>query len=273
MQAVVATVFRVLLFPHKGWIVTIDQLYLSKPDPSLGESMVLMIDNPQPGMVNVGVGLCPSLMGTFDYPPLQGNIKFISNPHKVEIFQVSSFHMTYFDNPWILPSPSVAMDETGHPGISMPLSATEVAYYLVQQASSNTDPTPAQEFDPLLEPIWAQGSPADTDSLDLVFPYDEAIIEAITSPEKSWEDIHHRSYFLSELRRIEAREFTLTMKGDRSCPINPLATHKVYDEGNMETIAETLLINISQNPGIMENVFVRADSSLGEIQIYRDLLK
>jgi hypothetical protein len=35
------------------------------------------------------------------------------------------------------------------------------------------------------------------------------------------------------------------MKGDRSCPINPLATHKVYAEGNMTTIVETIPINIS----------------------------
>jgi hypothetical protein len=153
------------------------------------------------------------------------------------------------------------------------LSAAEVAYSLVQQASANTDPTPAQELDPILEPIWAQGSLADTDSLDLVLPSDEAVIEAMTSPDKPWDDLHHRSYFLPELSRIEAGEFTLTMTGDRSCPINPLATHEVYAEGNMETIAETIPINISRTPGIMENVFVGADCSPGEIQIYTDLFK
>jgi hypothetical protein len=46
MQAVVATVFLVLLFPHEGWIVPIDQLSFSRPDPALGASMVPMIDNP-----------------------------------------------------------------------------------------------------------------------------------------------------------------------------------------------------------------------------------
>jgi hypothetical protein len=120
MQAVVATVFWVLLFPHEDRIVTIDQLSFSRPDPSLGVSAVPMIDNPQPGIVNVGVGLCPSLMGTFDYPPPQGDVKFISDHHKVEIFQVSSFRMTYFNDPWILPSPSATMEGTGHPGMSMP---------------------------------------------------------------------------------------------------------------------------------------------------------
>ena len=88
MQVVVAIVFWVLLFPHEGRIMTIDQLSFSRPGP-LGESTVPMIDNPQPGVVNIGVGLCPSLMGTFDYPPPHGDINFISNHHKVDIFQVS----------------------------------------------------------------------------------------------------------------------------------------------------------------------------------------
>jgi hypothetical protein len=95
----------------------------------------------------------------------------------------------------------------------------------------------------------------------------------MTSPDKHWEGIHHRSYFLPELSRIEAREFTMTMTGDQSCPINLLATHKIYAEGNMETITETVPINISRNHGIMENVFVGADFSPEEIQIYTDLFK
>jgi hypothetical protein len=134
MQEVVAIVFRVLLFPNEDRIVTIDQLSFSRPDPSLGVSVVPMIDNPQPGIVNIGVGLCPYLMGTFDYPPPQGDFKFIYDHHKVEIFQVSSFCMTYFTNLSILPSPSATMEGTGHPGMSMPLFVAEVAYSLVQQA-------------------------------------------------------------------------------------------------------------------------------------------
>jgi hypothetical protein len=69
--------------------VTIDQLSFSRLDPALGASMVPMIDNPQLGVINIGVGLCLSLMGTFDYPPPHDGVKFISNHHKVEIFQVS----------------------------------------------------------------------------------------------------------------------------------------------------------------------------------------
>jgi hypothetical protein len=46
----------------------------------------------------------------------------------------------------------------------------------------------------------------------------------------------------------------LTMNGDSPCPINPLAMHKVYTEGNMESIVAMIPIDISRTPGIMENV-------------------
>jgi hypothetical protein len=204
-------------------------------------------------------------MGTFDYPPPHGDVKFISTHHKAEIFHVSSFHTTYFEDPWILPSPSATMDETGHSSMSMPLSAAEVAYSLVQQASVNADLTPAQELDPLPEPIWSQDSLATTDSLELVLPFDEAVIKALTSTDKPWDDLHQRSYFLPELHRIEAGEFTITMMGDQPCTISLLATQETYAEGNMVTIAETIPINISRTPGIIDNVFVGAYSSREEM--------
>jgi hypothetical protein len=63
------------------------------------------------------------------------------------------------------------------------------------------------------------------------------------------------------------------MIGDRSFPINPLATHVAYTEGNMETITEMIPIDISRTPGIMENIFVGVDCSPEEIRIYTDLFK
>jgi hypothetical protein len=87
------------------------------------------------------------------------------------------------------------------------------------------------------------------------------------------DDLHHRSYFLPDLRRIEAGEFTLTMTRAKACPINHLAMHVVYAEGNMENISQTIPIDISRIPRVMENIFVGADWSLKEIQIYTDLFK
>jgi hypothetical protein len=63
------------------------------------------------------------------------------------------------------------------------------------------------------------------------------------------------------------------MNGDKDCPINPLATYVVYAEGNMEKIVEMIPIDISRTPGIMENIFSKADCSPEEIQLYTDLFK
>jgi hypothetical protein len=44
-----------------------------------------------------------------------------------------------------------------------------------------------------------------------------------------------------------AGEFDLTMIGDRSCLVSPLATHVVYAEGNMVSIVEMIPKYISSN--------------------------
>jgi hypothetical protein len=106
-----------------------------------------------------------------------------------------------------------------------------------------------------------------------VFPSNEVIHEALTSLDRPWDDLHHRSYFLPELRRIEAGEFVLTMTGYRSCPINPLEMHAVYTEGNMASITKTIPIDISRTPSIVEKVFVEANFSPEEIRIYTELFK
>jgi hypothetical protein len=104
-------------------------------------------------------------------------------------------------------------------------------------------------------------------------PLDEVIIEAMTSPDRPWDDLHHRSYFLPELRRIKVGEFTLTMNGDKAFLINPLAMHTIYVEGDMETISKMIPINISKIPDVMENILVGGDHSPEEIQIYTDLFR
>ena len=53
--------------------------------------------------------------------------------------------------------------------------------------------------------------------------------------------------------------------GDHPCPINLLATQEIYAEGNMATITETIPINISRTPGVIDNVFIRAYSSPEEM--------
>jgi hypothetical protein len=166
-----------------------------------------MIDNLQPGTANLGAILFPSLMGTFNYLLPSNDVKFIlvvPDQQKATIFQVTSFRMSYFNDLWILPSPSASMEWVGHPRMDMPLSTTKVAYNIFQQASINPDPDPPHELDPVLEPILAQDSLSTHDPLDLVLPSNEVILEAMTGPDRPWDDLHHIYYFLPELRRVEA---------------------------------------------------------------------
>jgi hypothetical protein len=114
---------------------------------------------------------------------------------------------------------------------------------------------------------------ATQDPSDLVFPSNEEILEEMTSSNRPWDDLNHRSYFRPELRIIEAGVFVLTMNGDNPCPINPLATHGFYVEGNMEINATTILIDISKTHGIVENVFVGANYSPEELRTYTKLFK
>jgi hypothetical protein len=165
------------------------------------------------------------------------------------------------------------MEGTRHPGMSIPLFSIEFVYSIVQQSLTDPDLTLTQELDPVLETVWAQGSLANTNSLYLVSPSDEEILKALTGLDKPWDDLHHISYFLPELRRIEAGEFVLTMIGDKSCLVNPLAMHAFYAEGNMESIAEMIPIDISRTPGIVENVFVESECFPEEIRIYTKLFK
>jgi hypothetical protein len=270
MIVVVSTIFQVLRFSHEGRIITIDHLSFSRLDPSSRASTVPIIENPQLGTINLGVRLFPSLMETFDYPPLVNDVKFISvvpDRLKAVIFQVASFRMSYFNDPWILLSPSTSMEGVGHPIMNIPLSATEVSYNIFQQASTNPD------LDPVLKLICAQDSLATHDPLDIVFASSEAILEAMIGPNRPWEDLHHKSYFLPEHNRVEEKDFTMTVNRDVTCPVNHLTMHKIYFEGNVEIIEETIPIDISRTPGVMENIFLEAYCSVEEIHIYTELFE
>jgi len=144
---------------------------------------------------------------------------------------------------------------------------------MFQQTSTNSAPAHPQELDPVLKPIWVQESLTLHDPLELVFPSNEVILEAMKGPDRPWDDLHHKSYLLIELMRVEVWYFTMTTNGDVTRPINPLETHGVYVEGNMVTIDEMIPIDIYKTPGFIENVFIRADWSPEEIQVYTELFK
>jgi hypothetical protein len=162
-----------------------------------------------------------------------------------------------------------------HIGWKCHCQQTEVVYQVVLNTTADPDPVSSQmdEEDHVLEPVWATQSSCSHDFLDDTLPSDEAILEAMNGPDRPWDDMHHHSYFLPELVRIEQDDFRSTLSEMVGHVVVPLDTHGVYAEGNMANISPTVTIDISRIPGKIENVYIGADCSPEEIQIYTDLFK
>lgn len=71
MEVVVSSVYRVIKLPHKGKVVTIEQLSFFHKESTRAKPDIPMIDNSSKESPNVGVGLYPSLMGNFNLPWLE----------------------------------------------------------------------------------------------------------------------------------------------------------------------------------------------------------
>jgi hypothetical protein len=185
-------------------------------------------------------------MGTFNFSAPISYINSISSESSSSLRFVS-FHTSYFDDPWTLPSSTMSYEGQSHIRMEILLSTAEIAYQAIQEATADPDPPSSwmKEMDHVLEPIWVVDSSSSHDFLDGTFPSDEEILEAMTGPDRPWEDLHHRSYFLPELDRIEQDEFRSSMSEIVGHPMVPLDKHDIYDEGNMVNISPTIVINIS----------------------------
>jgi hypothetical protein len=157
--------------------------------------------------------------------------------------------------------------------MAMPLSAMKIAYK--KFLDSFVDPDPATSLtdkeDPVLRPVWAASFSCSHDFLDDTFPSNEAIIEAMNGSDRPWDDMHHRSYFLPQLERIEQDGFRSTLSEIVGHTIVPLDMHDIYAKGNMDIISPTIMIDISCTPGKIENVHISANCSPEEILIYTKL--
>jgi hypothetical protein len=275
MTAVISSIFHTLCFPHDGKIMMIDQLSFAyaSPNASVGPS-IPVIDNSQPTTKNIGVRMYSSLMGTFDFMAPIHHIYAMSS-RSASSMRFIPFRTSYFNDPWTLPSSTESCEGQSHTGMAMPLSVTEIVYQVVLDSSVDPDPVTSQtdEEDHVLKPVWATSSSFSPDCLDDTLPSDEAIIEAMNGSDRPWDDMHHRSYFLPELARIEQDDFRSTLSEIVGHAIVPLDTHDIYAEGNMASISPTIMIDISRIPGKVENVYIGADCSPEEIMIYTELFK
>ena len=56
----------------------------------------------------------------------------------------------------------------------------------------------------------------------MVLPSNEAILEAMIGPKNIFEDLHHKSFFLLELSKIENSEFHARLAEGVDLSVNPL---------------------------------------------------
>ena len=89
--------------------------------------------------------------------------------------------------------------------MASPLSVAEIAYLDII-ADQGKSPPEREEVEQFNSPTWILNSPTNTDLLDLVLPYDEAIMEAMTETERHGGDLHHRSYSLLDFNNLQEVE-------------------------------------------------------------------
>ena len=111
------------------------------------------------------------------------------------------------------------------------------------------------------------------DPLRETFPSDEAIIETMSLEELPWGDGHHRSSFMPSLGAMTNCLERYATQVPTPPLQTPILTHEVFSEGNLSNITQTVPINISIKPGIVENIHVGVNCSSDEIQVYTELFK
>ena len=62
--------------------------------------------------------------------------------------------------------------------------------------------------------------------------------------EPPWEELHHRSYFLPKLDRLEHEDYREILSQRVGSPMVPLSSPGPMADGNMENISSTIPINI-----------------------------
>jgi hypothetical protein len=248
MHAVVSTLFHVVRFPHQGKVVTIDQLAFFNFDARTGN--VLFISKTPPGYENVDVGLLKdsSLMGTFPIPPPD-----VPRPSVASIHMISTvpYELPASHDPWIVldPGDHFRFDDV------MPLSPVESTYQAIQSATPSS---------PSLDEL----SP---DPFRVIFPTDEMIMSIME--DAPWDDGHHRSILFLEQHTLENYQWISTALTIVVISTVPATTHDVFVEGNLSNISPTIPIDISINPGIVENAHIGASCSADEIVTYMSLFK
>ena len=119
---------------------------------SLGTS-VPVVEHSQPATGSVGVGMYPSLMGSFSCPAPILMIGSSSDEALTSTRSVS-FCTSHMEDPWILPTPSTSSEPVV---MDMSFPATMIAYQANLKCVAEPSPSSSwtEEEDPYVLPVWA----------------------------------------------------------------------------------------------------------------------
>ena len=152
----------------------------------------------------------------------------------------------------------------------------EVAYHAIFNVIVGSIATPSsvsKESDESYLPSWVENSTYSYDFLDMIFPSDKTILEAMIGLENICEDLYHKSFFLLELGKIKNSNFHVRLAEDVDIPVNIFPKDGAFAEGNMENISTMIPINISMKPDGAENVHIGTNCSHEETSNYTSLFK
>jgi len=164
-------------------------------------------------------------------------------------------------NPWSLPAHS-DIDSYGE---QMPLSLAKLAYQSIQSASES-----------LVTLVMTNGttsSPITSPSNDLlnqVLPSNEIIQEIMSLDERPWDDSHHR-ILISNLDVIPIQN--LSFDTPDIVPLLYTTIQTLDSKGNMGTISNKFLIDISVKTNIVKNMHIGIDCNPEEIASFTCLFK
>ena len=112
-----------------------------------------------------------------------------------------------------------------------------------------------------------------TDPFKQVLHTDESIREFLSVDELPWDDLHHRSSFLSELDKFENNFFSIFTADYVEEPQSPISVTNLDSEVNLGNLSSTIPVHISVKLKIIENIHIGASCTLDEISTYKALFQ
>ena len=138
------------------------------------------------------------------------------------------------EDPWILPTSS-PLNKPIETNIPFPVAMITYQANLECVAKPSPSSSRIEQEDPYVLLAWAVESSHAHDFLDSVFSSDEAITEAMSGVEPPWKELHHISYFLLELDRLEHEDFREILSEKIGSPVVPLSSPSQMADGTWRT--------------------------------------